>query len=171
MAGIEISVDVTRDDISPALRALARRMGSIRRPLAEMGRGLVTSTRKRFESAYGPVIVGNRGVATAWLGAKWKPLADATIARRRKHSSKPLMDTTTLMRSITSQATHDAIHVGTNHEIAPGVSAAIHQLGGKAGRNHAVTIPARPFLFLAEENKAQLKAFVIYELKKRGFFN
>ena len=30
--------------------------------------------------------------------------------------------------------------------------AAIHQLGGKAGRGHAVTIPARPFLGVTEQD-------------------
>jgi len=156
MAGIEIAVDVTRDDISPALRALARRMGSMKTPLGEMARGLKTSTMKRFEGAVGPVIVGNRGVATSWLGAKWKPLADATIAKRRKHSSKPLMDTGTLMRSVNAIATDNEIHVGTNHEIATGVSPAIHQLGGKAGRGHKVTIPARPFLGIDDGDRKMM---------------
>ena len=32
-----------------------------------------------------------------------------------------------------------------------------------------VTIPARPFLFLAQEQKQELKAFVVHELRARGF--
>ena len=146
----------SQDDVTPALRALARRMGSMKTPLSEMARGLKTSTMKRFELAVGPVIAGGKGIATAWLGAKWKPLANATIAKRRKHSDKPLIDTGTLMRSINAQATDQEIHVGTNHEIAPGVSPAILQLGGKAGRGHKVTIPPRPFLGIDDGDRKMM---------------
>jgi phage virion morphogenesis protein len=159
--GIEIRVDVTQDQIGPALLALGARMGSLKKPLGEIGRGLVTATKKRFEQSRGPVAsaVGESDYF-GFADERWPPLAASTVAKRRTHSSKPLMDTATLMRSITSRATDREVHVGTNHELAPGVSAAIHQLGGKAGRGHQVTIPARPFLGI-DRDDAEMIAGVV----------
>ena len=45
--------------------------------------------------------------------------------------------------SIHSQATKDSVVIGTGGHI---LYDAIHQLGGKAGRGHKVTIPAREYL-------------------------
>lgn len=153
--GIEIKVDLNEDEITPNLRRLLLKMGSNKVPLSLMGRALVTSTKKRFQLSRGPVAaLGGTGVGH---DEPWAPLAAATVARRRKQSSKPLVDTGSLMRSITSHATESVLHVGTNHEIAPGVSAAIHQLGGKAGRGHSVTIPPRPFLGIDAEDKHEME--------------
>ena len=46
-----------------------------------------------------------------------------------------------LRRSITHDADRDGVDVGSNLPYA-----AIHQLGGRAGRGRAARIPARPFL-------------------------
>ena len=46
-----------------------------------------------------------------------------------------------LRNSITVQATENQVEVGTNV-----LYAAIHQLGGKAGRGKKAIIPSRPFL-------------------------
>lgn len=60
----------------------------------------------------------------------------------------PLVDTKKLMNSITSEYDNDQAMVGTNEPYA-----AIHQFGGKAGRNKKVDIPARPFLLLTPEEE------------------
>lgn len=60
----------------------------------------------------------------------------------------PLVDTENLMNSITSEYDNDQAMVGTNEPYA-----AIHQFGGKAGRNKKVDIPARPFLLLTPEEE------------------
>ena len=159
MAGIQIRVDLQRDTVRPHLQKLARRMGSLRRPLSLIGSALVTSTKKRFQEGIGPV--GGAGVIGGALqAATWPPLERSTIAKRRKASNKPLVDTGTLLRSITFHAGDKEVAIGTNHEIAPGVSPAIHQLGGKAGRNHAVTIPARPFLGIDPEDEHEIERTV-----------
>jgi phage virion morphogenesis protein len=147
--GIQIKVDVERNDVGPALRRLLRRVGSPRPALSEMGSQLVKATRERFRRATGPT------------GTPWKSLSPATIAKRRKGSSKPLIDTGTLMRSIGYRlGSHSDLHVGTNHQLAPDVTSAIHQLGGKAGRGRKVTIPARPFLGLSRDDRRMIVATV-----------
>lgn len=65
----------------------------------------------------------------------------------------PLVDTENLMNSITSEYDNNQAMVGTNEPYA-----AIHQFGGKAGRNKKVEIPARPFLLLTPEEEEDILA-------------
>src|SRR5574341_1107956 len=58
-------------------------------------------------------------------GNAWAPLAPSTIARRRRGSSKPLVDTGRLRNSITAVALNDTLRVGTNV-----IYAGIQQFGG-----------------------------------------
>ncbi len=73
-----------------------------------------------------------------WLGLKYR-------------QGTPLVDTENLMGSITSDHSNDMATVGTNEPYA-----AIHQFGGKAGRGRKVDIPARPFLALTPQDKADI---------------
>lgn len=68
-------------------------------------------------------------------GTGWEPLKPATVRKRRRGSSKPLVDTGQLRNSITSVALNASLRVGTNVPYA-----GVHQFGGGRG------IPARPFL-------------------------
>ena len=70
-----------------------------------------------------------------WLGLKYR-------------QGTPLVDTENLMNSITSYYDNNVAEVGTNEPYA-----AIHQLGGKAGRGRKVDIPARPFLVLTPQDE------------------
>ncbi|HDR1020957.1 TPA: phage virion morphogenesis protein [Pasteurella multocida] len=70
-----------------------------------------------------------------WLGLKFR-------------EGKPLIDTETLRKSIESHYDNNSAKVGTNVE-----HAAIHHFGGKAGKKRKVTIPARPFLVLTQQDK------------------
>ncbi|MBL4870543.1 MAG: phage virion morphogenesis protein, partial [Robiginitomaculum sp.] len=58
-----------------------------------------------------------------------------------------------LLDGIFSEQRGDKAVVGSNE-----VYAAIHQFGGKAGRNKSIDIPARPFLGISEENEADIMA-------------
>ena len=49
-------------------------------------------------------------------------------------------------KQITIQYNNESAIIGSNK-----VYAAIHQLGGQAGKNKKVTIPARPYLKIEEE--------------------
>ncbi len=80
-----------------------------------------------------------------WLGLK-------NPSERRK-GGQILQDTGQLAASISSSSDATSATVGSNK-----VYAAIHQLGGKAGRGHKATIPARPFLPVDAQGNLQPEA-------------
>nr|DAR81641.1 MAG TPA: virion morphogenesis protein [Bacteriophage sp.] len=67
---------------------------------------------------------------------KWKKSEAA-----KKRSGQTLLDTGTLRDSVTTETGANFARIGTNVEYA-----AVHHLGGNAGKNHSVHLPARPFL-------------------------
>ncbi|MBR6126579.1 phage virion morphogenesis protein, partial [bacterium] len=54
--------------------------------------------------------------------------------------------------SISTYYDNDSAVIGSNLEYA-----AIHQLGGQTGKNKSVEIPARPYLFLTEDDYNEIK--------------
>ncbi|MBF0309471.1 MAG: phage virion morphogenesis protein [Magnetococcales bacterium] len=87
-----------------------------------------------------------------------KKLADSTIAQREKKGHWPgkvLQVSGQLAASVTASYGPFAAIVGTNK-----IYAAIHQFGGQAGRGHKVTIPARPFLRLGEDDVEDVLAII-----------
>ena len=99
---------------------------------------------------------------------KWKDLSDVTRKLRAKRGKDPngptLMVTGDLRNSIMANSSADAV------ELSAGVGlkkkyAAIHQFGGRAGKNRKVDIPARPYLpfegdSLQPEAEQSIVAFV-----------
>ena len=86
---------------------------------------------------------------------KWQELAKSTIKQRTKKGHWPgkilQVSQTGLASSITSKYDNDSAMVGTNKPYA-----AIHQLGGDAGKNKKVKIPARPYLKLNTKEEKQI---------------
>lgn len=80
-----------------------------------------------------------------WLGLK--------NPSERRRGGQILQDTGQLAASISSSSDATSATVGSNK-----VYAAIHQLGGKAGRGHKSTIPARPFLPVDAQGNLQPEA-------------
>lgn len=119
------------DELAPFLKSIGEEFA---------GAGGVINTR--FKTETGPD------------GEKWAPLADATITRRlKKYGNAPL----TILRmrgilagSINYQVSGSRLEVGTGGEAED--YAAIHQHGGKAGRNRKVKIPARPYLGFSDDD-------------------
>ena len=73
-----------------------------------------------------------------------------TKTARRKTGHYPgqiLQVSGQLAMSITTYYDNESAVIGSNK-----VYAAIHQLGGQAGRNKSVEIPARPYLKLNDDN-------------------
>jgi len=82
-------------------------------------------------------------------GPGWPLLAPSTLAAREAsgHGAHPILRlSNALSRSIVSRHSKDQAVLGTNL-----IYAAIHQLGGRAGRHHSVTIPARAYLPIGED--------------------
>lgn len=87
-------------------------------------------------------------------GTPWTP-----SARSQRDNGVALNDTGRLLASITSLVVGRRVLVGSH--VGTGVKyAAIHQHGGQTGRNHAVTMPARPFIGITDEDRRDLKELV-----------
>lgn len=139
----EISIDDAR--LQARLRRLDDRMTNMTPFFEEVGEIIRTSVVKNFEEG------GRYRSPGDWRGGsrKWRPLSVVTLARKR--GKKILIDSGALLNSINWQADRQGVVIGPNR-----VYAAIHQFGGKAGRGHKVTIPARPYLVVQDEDLEQI---------------
>ncbi len=117
-----------RNGITPEIERQAARLAD-RRPILEaMGHELKVLTKEAFM---------NESVRPS----TWPPLKPETLKRKKGRGGMLRGPLALLMRSIHQTAlTNDSVSEGTDRPYA-----AIHQLGGQAGRNHAATIPARPY--------------------------
>lgn len=153
MSSVSVKVD---GDVQRLMQRLGRIAGmdkaGINNAIAE---GLRTSTIERFQAEKSPE------------GKKWKQ-----SIRAREEGGKTLTKSTALRSSIRSDSSADGLAIGTND-----IRAATHQFGDtriiKAKRKKAlrfrvngrwvskkevkVTIPARPFLGVSEEDEEEIK--------------
>lgn len=86
---------------------------------------------------------------------KWLPLKPSTIKQRTRRGYWPgriLQQRGQLAASISAQSDATSAVVGTNL-----VYAAIHQLGGYAGRGRKTRIEPRPFLVLTAEDLGEIR--------------
>lgn len=103
---------------------LQQKTGDLTPVMRSIGNYIKNITELSFEEQKSP------------FGKKWTPSKSAS-----KEGRLTLVKSGRLSNSITYSATKDSVTVGTNI-----VYAAIHQFGGKAGKNKAINLPARPFL-------------------------
>lgn len=113
---------------------------------AEIGEILRSSVTQNFLDE------GRYSSPKDWRGGtkKWEELKPPTIAHRLKsgRGAHPILQVSgQLKSSISVQADANGAQIGTNL-----VYAGIHQFGGKAGRGKKVTIPARPFLVVQDQD-------------------
>lgn len=140
-AGIQLKVEpfgfTQAEDV---IRKIILKAGNLKVPFEAAGRYLLTQTRQRFERETSPE------------GNPWKALSSAYVERPKKQGGRggqahPILFVHGwLEASITYKADDRELAVGTNRKFPGGEksAAAIHQLGGVAGRG--AKIPARPFL-------------------------
>ena len=131
---IEIKID--NNDVERKLLELAQK-GENLRPLMKNIAGIFASaTEENFKNEGRP--------------DKWTELSQATKKQRTKQKKWPgqiLQVSGQLASSISTQYDDESAIIGSNLDYA-----AIHQLGGQAGKNKKVTIPARPFLKLTDDD-------------------
>ena len=84
-------------------------------------------------------------------GNRWKNLKPATW--KQKRNNKILTETTALRRGIHYEVDLKSITISTGTDTKD--YAAIHQFGGKAGRNLSAKIPARPYLAITDEDEQE----------------
>lgn len=139
---IGVSVTMADDAVRTALARVQARTGNLEPMLDVVGAAQVTSTQERFEAQRGPD------------GQAWRGLAERTLElRQARGASSPqiLRDSGELYDSLTHQAEPTQVAWGSNRAYAR-----IHQLGGQAGRGRKSTIPAREFLGLSDDDRAEV---------------
>lgn len=136
MADEPIEIKIDNKAVNEKLLELAKR-GENLRPLMKNIAGIfASSTEENFKEEGRP--------------DKWTELAEITKENRKKIHKWPgqiLQVEGQLAASVNTQYDDDSAVIGSNKDYA-----AIHQLGGKAGRNKKVSIPARPYLKLTEDD-------------------
>lgn len=170
------SIEIQDKAVKSALQTLAARVNSMEPVLQTLGEGIVERTKRRFDTS------------TAPDGQPWKPNSTSTLAMlsnrlagsksnvkkdgslnakgsRALANKKPLIgESQDLRRQILASVTGNTLTIRSTPKYA-----AIQQFGGKAGKGHKVTIPARPFLpvkpdgtLYPEEQAQTLKAINAY---------
>lgn len=129
---IEIKLDNKK--VEEALLELAQKTSNLRPLMKNIAGIMADSTDENFKEEGRP---------------KWKDLSEKTKTARRKTGHYPgqiLQVSGQLAMSITTQYDNESAVIGSNK-----VYTAIQQLGGQAGKNKKVKIPARPYLNLSED--------------------
>lgn len=149
--GFAVAITVSDAAVRDALAGVAAAASDMTAAFDDVGNSLVLSVMRRFDGEHAPD------------GTPWQPLKPETILRRlggasRAYTKKGALRKPAARKLAALKILHNRGHLrsGIHHRAsADGVEigsadvyARIHQFGGKAGRNHAATIPARPFLGL-----------------------
>tara|TARA_R110001592_G_scaffold104697_1_gene294544 strand:- start:50330 stop:50776 length:447 start_codon:yes stop_codon:yes gene_type:complete len=135
MSGIELKTEVKNlEAIDDAVAAMIAAAGDLTPVMDDIGASLVVSTQYRFEIGQGPDGVD-------WTASK----------RVEALGGQTLVDKTHLFSSMTHEPASDQVAVGSNM-----VYAAIHNFGGKTGRNKSVDMPARPYLGIDADDETMI---------------
>ena len=144
---IEIKLD--NKEVESKLLDLAKRSENLRPLMKNIAGIFAYSTEENFKEEGRP--------------DKWTDLAESTKKQRTKTGHYPgqiLQVSGQLASSISTYYDNDSAVIGSNLDYA-----AIHQLGGQAGKNQSVTIPARPYLKLTDNDFEEILLEIIKFLK------
>ena len=138
---IEIKIDNKK--VEKALLEIAQKTSNLRPLMKNIAGIMADSTEENFKVEGRP---------------KWKDLSEKTKTARKKTGHYPgqiLQVSGQLALSVTTQYDDSSAVIGSNK-----VYAAIHQLGGQAGKNKKTTIPARPYLKLTDDDFDEIISIV-----------
>lgn len=127
-----ITIDLDSEDLQRSLGQLLQNATDTRPMMRAIATEMVSLTEDNFESE-------------SWGGKKWP-----RSRRAAKNGGKTLQLSGQLAASISTQVGNDFARIGSNKKYA-----AIHHLGGQAGRGKKVTIPARPYLPISGAGQLQ----------------
>lgn len=141
MADEPIEIKIDNKAVNEKLLELANRSENLRPLMKNIAGIFASSTEENFKEEGRP--------------DKWVDLAESTKKQRtkkqktkkQKWSVKILQVEGQLASSVSTQYDDNSAVIGSGEDYA-----AIHQLGGKAGKNKKVSIPARPYLQLTQED-------------------
>lgn len=131
---IEIKID--NKEVLTRLQELASRGENLRSLMKNIAGIMATATEDNFKDEGRP--------------DKWVDLSETTKKQRQKIGKYPgqiLQVSGQLASSVSTAYDNNSAVIGSNFAYA-----AIHQLGGQAGKNKKTTIPARPYLKLTDDN-------------------
>lgn len=152
MAGVSNILTWDDRETQAMLKKVIGRMDDLRPVMKAFGEYMLVETEKRFAGEHDPE------------GRPWKPLSRTTL-ENKEYGTKILTGRGHrggLRGTIAYSAEKKKVAVGTSK-----VYGAIHQLGGKAGPNRQVTIPARPYLGITDENRQEFVMIVKDHLEGR----
>ena len=127
-----ITIDLDSEDLQRSLGQLLQNATDTRPMMRAIATEMVSLTEDNFESE-------------SWGGKKWP-----RSRRAAKNGGKTLQLSGQLAASISTQVGNDFARIGSNKKYA-----AIHHLGGQAGRGKKLTLPARPYLPISGKGKLQ----------------
>ncbi|GDO99290.1 phage virion morphogenesis protein [Escherichia coli] len=128
-----ITLTINDRALRQALQALETAATDMTPAMRKIAGTLLSQTQQNFEEEGRPA---------------WEPSLAA-----QERQGQTLQDSRRLYSSVSTVYDSRSAGVGTNL-----VYAAIHQFGGEAGRRHAVTLPARPYLPLTGDDGLQPEA-------------
>ena len=140
MGGVAVSVKIDDREVRKLLGGILKRMGNPAPAMKILGAIVRTSIVRNFEKGGRPT--------------KWQALSPETL--KKKKGTAILREQGMaggLMGSVNYKAFNDKVVISANK-----VYAAIHHCGGKAGRGKKVTIPARPYMMVQDEDWVEMKA-------------
>lgn len=143
----EILIRIDDSEAQQTISRAATQLTNMRVLLAGIANILLQSVELAFDQQRDPS-----------SGRPWQVWAPTTQTYREKHKrgrGKILQFDGMLVASITPDYGDNFVKVGTINPYAP-----IHQFGGMAGRNRTVEMPARPYLGLGQEDKADIMGAV-----------
>lgn len=146
MSDKPIEIEFDNKEVHEKLLNLAKRTENLRPLMKNIAGIFAYSTEENFKEEGRP--------------DTWVDLAESTKQQRTKKRKWPgqiLQVEGKLAASINTYYDNDSAVIGSNLEYA-----AIHQLGGQAGRNKSVEIPARPYLLLTNDDYDE----ILHEINK-----
>lgn len=167
MSGVSLEVEVADKAVHQAFTRLIGVMADTTPVMSAIGTGLVGSTHRRFITQTSP-----DGAAWAKLNPEYK---------KGKRNSRILTESGRLRDSITHRASRDAVTIGTNviyaapHQLGATIKpvSASHlwfRMGGNLIKAASVTLPARPFLGISNDDEAMI-AETVFGFVARHFPN
>src|SRR5574344_2126579 len=135
-----IEVKLDNKEVQDALIKVAQKCENLKPLMKNIAGIMADSTEENFAQEGRP--------------DKWQELAESTIKKRTKtghYPGKILQVEGQLATSITTYYDKESAIIGSNLAYA-----AIHQLGGQAGKGKKTTIPARPYLVLTNGDLSEI---------------
>lgn len=137
-----IEIKIEEKELSARLRILAKRGDDLRPVMSVVSHRMLQAVQDNFESEGRP--------------DKWKPLSPVTVELRRKKGQWPgkILNVSQggLAHSIQAECDAKSATVGSTMASTAKIYSAIQNFGGQAGRGRKVTIPAREFMNIPDED-------------------